>query len=417
MNRWAVIRKALARKDIKQLIENFFSLAILKVFNLILPFVTLPYLIKTLGFERYGVIVLAIALMQYFQAVTDYGFNLSATRDIAKHRHSQRQLSHIYSKVMMAKFFLLIISLTILLPVIFLVPHFQQDKSIFILMLLVLIGHTLFPEWFFRGVEKMRYITILDLSIKLFFTIGVFLLIQKPEDYWIYPLLNGIGYVVVMLVAHALIRRDFFVFFKVVKIKNVIKNIKEGFPLFVNQFAPNLYNNTANFMVGFVLGNYAAGVFGTVRKVVSILGVLNSVVSTVFFPYLNRNKSGFTFFSFYYLLIMLFVFSFLGVIHLFIFDLLHLNGKGVSLIFFIMLVGLYFIVIYNTYSTNYLIINGYDVLVMRNTVIISIIGLFLNLIFINLFGLVGASLAVFMSQFAMGSSALYYYRKIERSDA
>lgn len=65
-----------------------------------------------------------MALMQYFQAVTDYGFNLSATRDIAKHRHSQQQLSYIYSKVMSAKVFLLAISLAVLLPVIFLVPQF-----------------------------------------------------------------------------------------------------------------------------------------------------------------------------------------------------------------------------------------------------------------------------------------------------
>src|SRR5690554_5422016 len=155
MSRLAAVKKTLANKDIKQLIENFFSLAILKVFNLILPFVTLPYLIKTLGFEQYGAIVLALALMQYFQAVTDYGFNLSATRDIARHRHSKQQLSFIYSKVMASKLVLLAISISLILPVIFLVPQFQTDRAVFLLMLPVLIGHTLFPEWFFRGVEKI----------------------------------------------------------------------------------------------------------------------------------------------------------------------------------------------------------------------------------------------------------------------
>lgn len=54
MSRLAVVKKALSNKDVKQLIENFFSLAVLKVFNLILPFVTLPYLIKTLDLSSMG---------------------------------------------------------------------------------------------------------------------------------------------------------------------------------------------------------------------------------------------------------------------------------------------------------------------------------------------------------------------------
>lgn len=413
MSRLAVVKKALSNKDVKQLIENFFSLAVLKVFNLILPFVTLPYLIKTLGFEQYGAIVLAIALIQYFQAVTDYGFNLSATRDIAKYRHSQQQLSYIYSKVMSAKVSLLVISLAVLLPIIFLVPQFQQDKPIYFLMLLVLVGHTLFPEWFFRGVEKMRYIAVLDLSIKLFFTAGVFLFIHKPEDYWIYPLLNGVGYLVVMLVAHRLVRKHFSVKFRIVKKQAIRTTLRNGFPLFVNQFAPNLYNNTANFVVGVVLGNHAAGVFGAIRKLIELLGVLNSVVISVLFPYLNRNKDKFKVVSYYYLLVMLILFVGFGITHQFLFRFLNVSEENASIVFLAMLVGLYFIVIYSVYATGYLIVHGYDKLVMRNTLIISIVGLFFNIAFIGFLGLVGASLAILLSQFAMGSSAFYFYRKLE----
>ena len=63
----------LKNKDINRLVKNFFSLSVLKVINLILPFVTLPYLIKTLGLEKYGAIVLGLSLVAYFQSLTDYG--------------------------------------------------------------------------------------------------------------------------------------------------------------------------------------------------------------------------------------------------------------------------------------------------------------------------------------------------------
>lgn len=174
-------------------------------------------------------------------------------------------------------------------------------------MLLVLVGHTLFPEWFFRGVEKMRYITVLDLSIKLFFTAGVFLFVHKPEDYWVYPLLNGVGYLVVMFVAHRLVRKKFSVKINFVKKQAIKKTLKSGFPLFVNQFAPNLYNNSTGLVVGIVLGNYFSGVFGAVRRITDLLSVLNAVVISVLFPYINRNISRFKVISKTYLLFFLVV--------------------------------------------------------------------------------------------------------------
>lgn len=412
MSRLAVVKKALSNKDVKQLIENFFSLAVLKVFNLILPFVTLPYLIKTLGFEQYGAIVLAIALIQYFQAITDYGFNLSATRDIAKHRHSQQQLSYIYSKVMSAKVFLLVISLAVLLPVIFLVPQFQQDKSIYFLMLLVLVGHTLFPEWFFRGVEKMRYITVLDLSIKLFFTAGVFLFIHKPEDYWIYPLLNGVGYLIVMLVAHTLVRKHFSVKFRVVKKQAIRTTLRNGFPLFVNQFAPNLYNNTANFVVGVVLGNHAAGVFGAIRRIVDLLSVFNSVISVVFFPYLNRNKNKFKYFSSVYLSFFLFVCVVFMLAHKYLFGILGVELGVESKVYYMLVGGVFFIAMYSVYATNYLIVYGEDSLVMKMTLMVSLVSFLFAYPMIYKFDILGAAYSVFFAQLTMGVSAFFYYLKI-----
>lgn len=411
MNRLAVVKQALANKDIKQLIENFFSLAVLKVFNLILPFVTLPYLIKTLGFEQYGAIVLALALMQYFQAVTDYGFNLSATRDIARHRHSKRQLSFIYSKVMASKLFLLVISVSLILPVIFFVPQFQADRAVFLLMLPVLIGHTLFPEWFFRGVEKMRYITLLDLSIKLFFTAGVFVFIHKPEDYWIYPLLNGIGYCVVAIVAHYLVKKHFSTSFVFVGAKQIKKTLKSGFPLFVNQFAPNLYNNTTSFFVGLVLGNYSAGVFGAVRQAVNLLSVLNSVVAAVAFPYLNRNKNSFGVFSKVYLLVFFSLCVIFVFLKFYILRIFNISNDIPDEFYYILLVGVFFTAFYSVYATNYLLVYSFDSVVLKITLMSSFVGVLIVYPFIVIWGLNGAALTISICQCMLGILSFVLYKK------
>ncbi len=410
-------KKLLKSQDINRLVGNFFSLSILKIFNLILPLVTLPYLIKVLGFERYGIIVFALALIAYFQAITDYGFNLSATREIARHKHSFKQLSYIYSKTVCSKMILLGGSLIFIFTIIIFVPKFQNDSLVYFLMCLVLIGQTMFPEWFFRGVEQMKYITILDISVKIIFTSGVFLFIDKPEDYWLYPLIFGFGYICITILSYILISVKFSLKFYAVGRKVIRSSLKKGFPLFINQFMPNFYNNTTNFLVGLILGNYAMGVFGAIRQVVAFLNVFNSVISTVFFPYLIRFKESFYMYSKIYISFFFIITFIIYLLHPFIFKLIGIFDEDASALFFILISGVLSIVVYNVYATNYLIARGYDKLVMKITFVISVFGLVASYPLIKYLGLIGGAINIFSCQFLLGITAFFMFKRIEMQKA
>ena len=406
------IRTALQVEDIRQLMKNFFSLSVLKLVNAVLPFVTLPYLIKVLGLQQYGAIVLALSLIAYFQSVTDYGFNLSATREIARHKGSRKQLSFIYSKTQASKLYLLLFSLSILIPAVMIVPQFREDLLVYLLMCLMLIGQTMFPEWFFRGVEQMGYITILDLIVKGSFTIGVFVLIKSPEDYWLYPLLFGLGYVFIAILSHFLIVKKFKLSVQLVKKNSVIKNLKFGFPLFINQFMPNFYNNTTTFLIGMLLGKQAAGLFGTIRQITNLLNVLNSVVSTVVFPYLVRRQDKFGVFSKLYLIGFIAISALITLVHKPIFEWIGINNTESSILFYILIVGIVFIATYSIYSTNYLISRGYDQIVMRITFGASIVGLLTSYPLISNFGIIGGAVNVAFAQFLMGGLAFLSFKVI-----
>lgn len=410
------IRTALQVEDIRQLMKNFLSLSVLKLVNAVLPFVTLPYLIKVLGLQQYGAIVLALSLIAYFQSITNYGFNLSATREIARHKTSRKQLSFIYSKTQTSKLYLLLFSLSILVPAVMVVPQFREDLPVYLLMCLMLIGQTMFPEWFFRGVEQMGYITILDLIVKGSFTIGVFILIKSPEDYWLYPLLFGLGYVFIAIFSHFFISRKFKVESYLVRPSKVRKNLKLGFPLFINQFMPNFYNNTTSFLVGMLLGKQAVGLFGAVRQLVNVLNVLNSVVSTVVFPYLVRRKDKFNIFSKFYMIGFSALVITLVILHKYILGWMGISDPLSSNIFLILVFGVTCIVFYSIYSTNFLIPRGHDKTVMKITFVVSIVGLLTSYPLITKLGVIGGAINIAFAQLLMGGSAFILYLKISRKN-
>ena len=169
----------------KRILENFISLSLLQLFNYILPLVTIPYLLRVIGPDKYGIIAFGQALIQYFIIITDYGFNLTATRDIARKRTSIDDVSKIVSTVLMIKSLIAIICLIVFLMIIISFNKFSKEFELYIYFFGMVVGNVLFPVWFFQGMERMKYITAVNFMSKFIFTLAIFIFIS-PKPFWIF---------------------------------------------------------------------------------------------------------------------------------------------------------------------------------------------------------------------------------------
>ena len=405
------IRSLLKSRDSKTLLGNFFSLSALQLVGMILPLVTLPYLLRVIGFSKYGIIILAVSLIAYFQSITDYSFKITATRDVAIFKNSPKKLNTIYSKVIIVKSVFIIISFFIITLIILLYPPFYEERKVFFLTMPLLLGYALFPEWFFQGIEKMKYIAFLNIGIKLFFTICIFIFIKTEVDYWIYPLLQSLGFLFAGIIGQIILYRKYNLRFILLKPKIIKHAIRDNFPIFVNQFLPNLYNNTTTLLLGLFATSYLVGIYDALKKVVNVPVIILGVVSRVFYPFLNRKKNAFVHYRKIMSILTLILLVLPILFHSLIISYLNLDYSNSFLITIILSASIIGYAAYDIYGLNFFIIRRQDKLVMRNTFYSSLLGFLLAFPLIYYFDIIGASINLLLARFFMGGGLFYKYHK------
>src|SRR5215471_9108563 len=96
-------------KNRLQLWYNFSYLGLIQVSNFLLSLLVIPYVIRTVGADGFGIIAVAQVLMFYLSVITDYGFNRTAIRDVALYKDDRLRISQVFSTVIVSK---LLISFT-----------------------------------------------------------------------------------------------------------------------------------------------------------------------------------------------------------------------------------------------------------------------------------------------------------------
>ena len=272
----------------KQLKSNFLALTVLQAANYLLPLITFPYLVKTLGIEYFGLLAFATAIIAYFGIITDYGFNLTATKEISIHREDKEKVIEIFSAVMSIKLMLMLVSFLLLSILVFSFQHFSKEWLVYLLTFGTILGQFLFPVWFFQGMEKMKYITYLNLISKSLFTIAIFVFIQEKSDYYLVPLFISSGAIIAGSISLYVIYKYFNISFKIQSKETIKYYLVDGWHVFLSRFYVSLYTTTNIILLGLFTNNMVVGYYSIAEKIVLAFGGLFEPLNQTLYPYLAR---------------------------------------------------------------------------------------------------------------------------------
>lgn len=271
----------------KVLLKNLTSLSILQITNYLFPLITLPYLVRVLGPEKYGLVNFALAFMAYFVTISDYGFNLSVTKQIAIFRNDKQKIDEIFSSVLLSKILMGIVSVIILLVITLSIQMFTTNADVFLFSFGIVIGNILFPIWFYQGIEKMNYISFIQISIRLVFTISIFVLIVSENDYLLYMLLFSISQILIGVAGLSIALIKFKIRFSIPRMEIIKFQFSEGWNIFLSMVSINIYTTSNIFILGLFAPVATVGYFAAADKIRLAFQGIISIISQTVYPHVN----------------------------------------------------------------------------------------------------------------------------------
>jgi PST family polysaccharide transporter len=285
---YSAFREKYFHSDRKSLFQNFIALFILQISNYALPLIVLPFLTRVLLPDGYGELAWSQYVVQFLIMITDFGFNFSATRQISIHQNDKEKIARIFTAVMVIKFLLLSFSCILVYAWIQMAEFDFYTSTLLWVSVLSAAGNVFFPVWFFQGMEKMKWITIINVFFKLIYAIMIFLLIKDPGDVIPAAFILAICNFIAGIAAFIFVFRSFQIHWKRIATSEIFFQFKVGWYIFISTFFTSVYVYGNGFILHGYWGDETVGFFNPAEKIVRAVTSFFNPILLAFYPYISK---------------------------------------------------------------------------------------------------------------------------------
>lgn len=269
--------------------KNTIMLYIMNIAQLILPLVTLPYLTRVLTVDNYGVVNYVKSIMTYMQIIIEFGFILSATKDIVKAGNDKKIIGEITGNVILGKILLSMLSLIVLIIFTIFIPILKNNVAFTMLSFIPVFLSTFLIDFFFRGIEKMEVITIRYIVMKSISTLLTFLFVRGNGDLLMIPILDIIGNVVaILLVWKEVYKLGIKLSFGT--IKDIWDSIADSFLYFISSMASTAFGALNTLLVGILLSSKEVAYWSLAMQILGAIQALYTPINNGIYPEMVKER-------------------------------------------------------------------------------------------------------------------------------
>ena len=404
------------RINIMKLVKNFLLNGLYQLLLVILPLVTAPYVSRVLGAHGVGIYAFTGANVQYFVLLAILGTSTYGNREIAYHQNDKQKRSDIFWGINFLSWITAAISL-FAFGIFIIVSRKYQD--IYAWQSLLILTSLFDISWYFMGRENFKVTVTRNFIFKILTVISIFVFVKNSNDLPIYIAIMCIGGLLGSISLWPYLKHE--VFKPKLKNLNLKKHLHYTIILFIPTIAVQIYWVANKSMIGLMDSVVHAGFFqqsdsmikmalsiiGTIGVVMlprvasmhsegNINGIRNSIVKTF------NIATGISFGIFF------------GILGISLKFAPFFWGKSFEMVGLIMMIEapiIIFIPMSNVFGTQYLLPLNRMKPYTFSVTFGAILNIVVNLAFIPLFGVIGATVATVVSEFAV---TVYQYLSIRK---
>jgi len=274
---------------------NVLYLSLVNIINYALPLILIPYLINHFGLELFGKYVMTQAVLAIGLMVVNFGFDFSAVKLTSVHRGNPLLLASLLRNVALSKLLLFII-VSLLFALIVTVGGGDRDViRLTMVSLLYVLFFGLIPNWFYQGIEEMKYLALITGLQKFLFFTACFLFINGQGDFLKVGYFLVLSSLIALIVSYFTLRHIFksFEFCDEVDVSEVEKLnvwclLKQSWHLFLSTFFMSSYREMNVLLIKLFVTFEVVAVYSVAEKIIKGIQGVISPVTRALFPYFSR---------------------------------------------------------------------------------------------------------------------------------
>lgn len=267
------------------------ALYVVYLANYLVPLITIPYTVRVLTPAGYGRGAVALSCAAFVGVIAAYGFNLTASREVSVGRNDLHAVSRTASEVVVVELCLLAVCAGGYEITLALVPRLRSDSLIMWTAFAAIGLRTLNPVWLYQGLEELKFSARVGLILRLAYVPALFLLVRNPTDTpeWLALQAATAGLDAAWLWYHACRRLG--VRWVGPRRKGLVRQVREGFAIFLSMAAVSLYTSGNVFILGILTNATMAGYYSAAEKLVrAAMGAWGPLQQAVF-PHITQLAS------------------------------------------------------------------------------------------------------------------------------
>lgn len=276
----------------KLLVNNTIMMYMLSIAKLVIPLISLPYLTRVLSVECYGSVSFVKNFVTYAQIVVDFGFLLSATKDIVILIKNKGDINRAVGNTMYSQIILCLISLVVMLILCFVLDVLDGFELFALLSLVPVVLSVFLFEYVFKAYEQMGKIALRFVVMKIISLILTLCFVKSDKDVLLIPIFDIVASTIaVVMVLFQLKKLGVKCDFSFKRINEAYACLKKSFVYFLSNFMSTAFVGLNTIMVGLLLTKVDIAHWTlSMQLLTAVHALYNPIINSVY-PTMIKEKS------------------------------------------------------------------------------------------------------------------------------